>query len=242
MRKGWVMCTTLVYRENRVLVGMNFDNNGARYRIDTSSGGFIVQVDGGNGLWPSFGVTAQGVFFNSQEVDSNGKGLYKRAGKKVTHMSKLVQDIISGALHPHELNDYLKQVEVVNTPNRSVHNLICDPEGNVWVIEPGRGNIYTPAGESPSVVLSNCSLHDYRSSEVLAGSGADRYQLMESSVLTMPPLDVEDVFALLNPVRQAGVWTTDLSLVYDAAARTVTYRENGEAQRFNPGLYHNITL
>lgn len=78
------MCTSFIYRGQDTIIGMNFDNNGMKFNIDTKNPEwFTVLVDGGRGKCPSFGVNSSGEFFNSLVVNSNGKGLYRRASKKV---------------------------------------------------------------------------------------------------------------------------------------------------------------
>jgi CO dehydrogenase/acetyl-CoA synthase gamma subunit (corrinoid Fe-S protein) len=135
-------------------------------------------------------------------VDSNGKGLYKRASNKVTYTSKLTKDILNGAISSDELNDYLQKVEVVNDPNLSVHNMICNKNGNVWVIEPGRGTIYSPTDETSYVVMTNFSLWDYKLTGVLGSSGADRYEIAESILYQANDLDVNGAFKILEATKQ----------------------------------------
>lgn len=91
------MCTSFIHRKNGKIIGMNFDNNGMDYSINTSDPGFfLVLVNGGRGKFPSFGVNKNGEFFNNLVVDSNGKGLYRRPNKNVTHTTKFITDILKG--------------------------------------------------------------------------------------------------------------------------------------------------
>jgi hypothetical protein len=104
---------------------MNFDNNGMKFGIDRKDPKqFTVLVDGGRGKYPSFGVNSAGVFINNLLVDSNGRGLYKRASNKVTHTSKLAKDVLDGTIAQEDLSSYLERIEVVNGPDFSVHNMI----------------------------------------------------------------------------------------------------------------------
>ncbi len=41
------MCTSFVHRQNGIVIGMNFDNNGMAMRIDATPDAFVVSVDGG---------------------------------------------------------------------------------------------------------------------------------------------------------------------------------------------------
>jgi len=52
-------------------------------------------------------------------------------------------------------------MKIVNAPNLCTHNLIADKNGNVWVIEPGRGIIKNKAEESSYFLITNFSLIYY---------------------------------------------------------------------------------
>lgn len=198
-----------------------------KFAIDTKkTDWFAVLVDGGHGKCPSFGVDHDGRFFNNLVVDSNGKGTYKRPSKKVTHTSKLVSDIHSGALQPEDLSSYLAAIEVVNTPDWSCHNMICDSAANVWVVEPGRGNILSPADESPFFVMTNFSLWDM----LYEGAKYDcqRYQTVSNALSESRDIDSENAFRILESVKQTkGEWITALSMVYSKKDRSVHYCLNG---------------
>lgn len=211
------MCTSFIHRKDDLIIAMNFDNNGMKYAVNTTRPGwFVVDVDGGRGKYPSFGVSRDGLFFNNLMVDSNGKGLYRRPSTKATHTTKLIADILSGALRTDDLNDYLARVEVVNTPDWSCHNLICDPAGNAWVVEPGRGNIYSPAGETPFVVMANVSVVD--------GATCPRTDIVTRMLAESSTVDVPRAFEILSAAAQTeGEWITELSLVYSKAAGKVYY-------------------
>lgn len=219
------MCTSFVYRGGDVLVGMNFDNNGMPYKVSTKdSKQFVVLVDGGRGKYPSFGVNSEGTFINNLIVDSNGKGGYRRPSNNVTHTSKLVGDVLAEAITPDNIDAYFKRIEVVNTPDFSTHNMISDREGNVWAVEPGRGVLISPAGETPYFVMTNFSLCDYRESGEPRGDGADRYNIVTELLEKCDPLNIDTVFMILEAAKQAGgAWKTALSMVYSQNERTVYY-------------------
>ncbi len=224
------MCTSFLSRKGDIIIGMNFDNNGMKYRFRMEPGVFVVDVDGGRGRYPSFGVRAGGTFVNNLVVDSNGKGLYKRPSSKVTHTSKLAADILSGALPPEEFAPYLGRMEIVNTPGWSCHNMICDPQGNVWVTEPGRGVVFSPAAESPFFVMTNFSLWDM----VHQGGQAEctRYQAVNRALSEAITVDVDAAFRALDMAAQhSGEWITELSMVYAKQSNTVYYRVGDEPVR-----------
>ncbi|EQB88864.1 hypothetical protein J2Z44_002551 [Clostridium punense] len=221
------MCTSFIYRGEDTIIGMNFDNNGMNYAIDTKNPKwFTVLVDGGRGKYPSFGVDSSGRFFNSLVVDSNGKGLYRRPSKKVTHTTKLITDIINEVISPENLGEYLANIEVVNTPDWSCHNMICDANANVWVVEPGRGNINNTVNDSPFFVMTNFSLWDHLHENV--ESNCPRYQEVSNELSNVEELDINKAFNILNSVSQRNEeWVTTFSLVYSKKAHTVYYCFHG---------------
>lgn len=224
------MCTSFVERRNDVLVAMNFDNNGMPFSLSTKDQRkFVVYVDGGRGKYPSFGVNSDGTFINNLMVDSNGKGLYKRASKKVTHTSKLVGDVLDGIIPADEISRYLQNIEVVNGPDFSVHNMIADRSGNVWVVEPGRGVIHSPVNETPYFVMSNFSLCEFIESGVMKGVGLDRYDTARKLLDRHSDLDVGAAFQVLDALKQtSGEWTTCFSMVFSQNENTVYYCLNGD--------------
>ena len=221
------MCTSFIYRGQDTIIGMNFDNNGMKYSIDTKNPNwFIVQVDNGHGKYPSFGVDCFGRFFNNLVVNSNGKGLYRRPSKKVTHTTKFITDITNGVICTENLGEYLENVEVVNTPNWSSHNMICDSNANVWVVEPGRGNISSPAKSSLFFVMTNFSLWDNLYENVECD--CTRFKTVSYALEKAKQVNVETAFNILDTVSQRnGEWVTDFSMVYSKNLRTVYYCFNG---------------
>lgn len=221
------MCTSFIYRGQDIIIGMNFDSNGMKYNIDTKNPKwFTVLVDGERGKFPSFGVDRLGRFFNNLVVNSNGKGLYKRASKKVTHTTKLIEDILNDVICVENLGEYLNNIEVVNVPDWSIHNMICDSSANVWVVEPGRGNINNPAKSSPFFVMSNFSLWDNLYENVECD--CIRYKTVTYSLEKAKQVNVEQAFSILDTVSQRnGEWATAISMVYSKNLNTVYYCLNG---------------
>ncbi|MBN1412108.1 MAG: hypothetical protein JW969_14790 [Spirochaetales bacterium] len=218
------MCTSFISRKDNTIVGMNFDNNEMKFSIDTQKhdGWFVVYVDTGRGRFPSFGIDKDGRFFNSLVVNSNGKGLYRRPGSRVTHTTKLVADILNGVIETEQLTEYLERVEVVNTPNSSCHNMICDSNANVWIVEPGRGNIFSPVEESPFYVMSNVSLIDMKADN--NGCECERYKKATGMLSKIDEMNIEKAFTVLESVSQkTGDWITDFSFVFSKKQKKVHY-------------------
>ncbi|EKQ54476.1 MULTISPECIES: hypothetical protein [unclassified Clostridium] len=233
------MCTSFIHRGNDTIIGMNFDNNGMKYTIDTKkSNWFTVLVDGGRGKHPSFGIDSCGRFFNNLVVNSNGKGLYRRPSKKITHTTKLILDILNGVILPENLNEYLNNVEVVNTPDWSCHNMICDSDANVWVIEPGRGNINNTANSSQFFVMTNFSLWDYFYEKVECDCA--RFKTVSGELENTKELNVETAFNILDSASQRnGEWVTAFSMVYSKKFNTVYYCFDGN---FNERFEYKFSI
>jgi hypothetical protein len=233
MRGLIFVCTSFIFRGDDTIIGMNFDNNGMKYAIDTKNPKwFFVLVDGGRRKYPSFGVDSSGRFFNNLVVDSNGKGLYKRVSKKVTNTTKLITDILKEAIQPENLDEYLTNIEVVNTPDLSCHNMICDSNANVWVVEPGRGIIKNSANSLPFFIMTNFSLWDYMYEN--AECKCSRYNTVSSGLENVKQLNIEGAFNLLEAASQRnGEWITSFSMVYSKKSGAVYYCFHGNfSERF----------
>lgn len=223
------MCTSFVERKNDIIIAMNFDNNGMPFHVKKDAKQFIVLVDTGKGKYPSFGVNCNGTFINNLLVNSNGKGTYKRASKKVTHTSKLTDDILNGIISSDEIGQYLSNIEVVNSPDSSVHNMIVDRCGNVWIVEPGRGVIYSQTDETPYFLMTNFSLCDFNENKCLSSDGRDRYEIARKHLDIAKGLDVNSALQILDEVKQStGEWMTKFSLVYSQKENAIYYCFDGD--------------
>lgn len=233
------MCTSFTVRGESILTAMNFDN-AMPFNIKKNSNQFVILADTGRGKYPSFGVNSDGTFINNLTVGSNGKGLYKRAGKNVTHTSKLTADILSETIPANEITSYLEKTEVVNIPDFSIHNMIADKNGNVWIVEPGRGFIYSPSDESPYFLMTNFSLYDMKKTGELQGDGIFRYETAKKLLDKKSKLDVNSAFRILDAVTQNdGDSPTVLSMVYSQKENTVYYCLN---RNFDNIMKHYFSL
>lgn len=225
------MCTSFISRKNDIIIGMNFDNNGMEYSIDTKlHDWFIVNVDGGRGKYPSFGVNKNGFFFNCLIVNSNGKGLYRRPSKKVTHTAKLISDILNETIKEEYLKEYLENMDVVNTPDQSCHNMIIDSLANVYIIEPGRGNIYSPYNESDYVIMTNESIIDMQNNGNHMKCG--RYNAVQNELNNESSLNPNKAFRILEKAFQNdGEWETELSVVFSKKDGKVYYCTKGDVSK-----------
>jgi len=196
------MCTSFLDRRNDIIIAMNFDNNGWVFELNTSKPDiFAIDVDIGNGKCPSFGINSQGIFVNNLFVDSNGKGLYKRKNKTRTLTAYLVENILKGNIPIDELDNYLNTMEIVNSPNQSTHNMVIDAKGNIWVIEPGRGNIKNTKENSQYFIMTNFSIIDFNAGKEYTNNGIDRYNEANNMLNKNKKLTVKDAFNILEKVK-----------------------------------------
>lgn len=220
------MCTSFVNKEKNI-IGMNFDNNGMKYSIKKNDSSFVIMVNFDGRNVPSFGVTNDGVFINSQFTKENEEGKYKRT-KNAVHMTRLVSEILSKKIESDEIETILGDKEVVNVPNMSCHSMLVDSEENVWIVEPGRPIQKHPHTDSSPVALTNFSLYDYKTKNEVNGDGIERYndikELLKDTTFSNP----QEYFGLLKKVVQNGTWKTDFSLVYSKDENKVYYCENQE--------------
>ena len=217
------MCTSFVKKtDDNTYIAMNFDNNGMKYSINTKKKDwFIVYVDTGKVKAPSFGIHKSGVFFNSLCVPSNGMGEYRR-GKGVIHTTKLLLDIIDGKINMEQFNDYLSHKEIVNVPGSSTHNMICDKQGHVWIIEPGRGHKFFPLNKNDYQIMTNSSIID--SIENGTEIHCTRYNAVQELLSGSTAFSEKKAFEILEDVKQnSHQWITELSMVYDKKKEAVYY-------------------
>mgnify|MGYP004444409869 CR=1 FL=1 len=218
------MCTSFIKKtEGNYLLGMNFDNNGMEYSISTKKKDwFIIYISTGKIKVPSFGVHKSGIFFNNLCVEENEKGKYRRSSN-VTHTSKFLLGIIDGKIDVEDLDNYLSKTEIVNVPDWSTHNMISTKDGNVWIIEPGRGNIYKELKDSEFQVMTNFSILDLQNEDDIS---CERYKKVKEILKGNDNFTTKKAFELLKEVKQNGEeWTTDFSFVFDKSKNTVYYVE-----------------
>jgi Linear amide C-N hydrolases, choloylglycine hydrolase family len=222
------MCTSFVYRKSAVLIGMNFDNNGKDFKVSVRPAGkFLVSISVQNTFFPSIGVNREGMFVNDMMVDASEAGKYKRQNEKRWVTTSLVKYVMEEAGGMEDVRNLLQRVEIVNAPNASTHPMIVDRHGSVCIVEPGRKNLISGRQESDWIILTNFPLSAYAEAAPaqVSGSGADRYLTAQQELASLPgPITVAAAFKVLEAVKQDGPeWTTELSLVYDAARRALFY-------------------
>lgn len=220
------MCTSFIKKtENNSYIAMNFDNNGMKYNIyTTKKDWFIIYVVIGKIKYPSFGVHKLGIFFNNLMVDFYEEGSYRR-GKGFIHSTKFLTEIINEKICVDTLKQYLQNTEVVNVPDFSTHNMICDTQNNVWIIEPGRGNVCFSLKPNEFQVMTNFSIINNMQNE--NKKKCERFITANKLLSESVSMNVKKAFEILHTVKQSeGEWITDFSMVYDKLHKTVYYCEN----------------
>lgn len=220
------MCTSFIKRtENNSYIAMNFDNDGMKYSINTrKKDWFIIYVLIGKIKYPSFGVHKSGIFFNNLMVDFCEKGSYRR-GKGVVHSTKFLTEIIDENICVDNLKQYLQNTEIVNIPNFSTHNMICDTQNNVWIVEPGIGNICFSLKPNEFQVMTNFSIINNMANE--KEKNCERFSTVNKILSETVNMNIKKAFEILQAVKQSeGEWITDFSMVYDEIHKTVYYCEN----------------
>jgi hypothetical protein len=128
----------------------------------------------------------------------------------------------------NDFENYLEAMEIVNAPGLSTHNFIVDNKGNLFVVEPGRGNIKNGVKESPFFVMTNFSLIDFNVGKKYTDDGIDRYNEANKLLKKKNKINVKDAFSILEKVKQIGEWKTDFSMVYSKKSKTVYYCYNSK--------------
>ncbi|MCD5203033.1 hypothetical protein IV468_14925 [Enterococcus casseliflavus] len=227
------MCTSFIWRKDQVYIAMNFDL-AAKFTLSTKDPKkFMILVDGA----PSFGINNNGMFINHLMVDACEQVGYRR-GKNVVHTVRLITDVLNGRFVKEDLNEFLSEKEIVNVPNHSCHCMISDSKGNCWIVEPGRGTLYSQDTASPYCLMTNFSLIDQRTNCNLVGSGRDRYLIVEELLQKVSDFDYATAFEVLAAVKQSeGNWKTRFSMVYAQKEKTVYYCFDGDFQKIQQYVF-----
>jgi hypothetical protein len=140
----------------------------------------------------------------------------------------LIKNLLEGNIEINDLDNYLDTMEIVNAPNLCTHNLITDKNGNVWVVEPGRGIIKNKTNETSYFIMTNFSIIDYNVGKKYTDWGFDRYINAKKYLDKKGKLSVKDAFSILEKVKQTGEWNTDFSMVYPKSENKVYYCYNAD--------------
>ncbi|NLW78429.1 MAG: hypothetical protein GXY32_03325 [Ruminococcaceae bacterium] len=235
------MCSSFVYRRNgagNMIIAMNYDNPSLNVRMATRAPDlFMMKANGGMGYRPSCAFTDDGTFINMQLCDSNKRGRYRPTSDTSICSAHFTIRVANKRILPADMTDFLSHVEMTNNPRGNVHNMVADVDGNIWVVEPGRGFYYSPMGDTPYVVMTNFSLIDYWETGVRRNMGAARYDTASNMLDAADDLTVQQAFDILQALAQEGKgFNTDVSMVYSSKEKAVyycMYRDFKNIQRYS---------
>jgi len=227
------MCTSFVYRGSTIIIGDNFDHPGEDFKLALREPAHLAVLVNINGRYfPSFGITRDGTFINDLMVEGTEAGRYKRASQNRWTMTTLVENVLTGRAAFDDLPTILSEKTIVDNPALSTHAMIASPGGDVRVVEPGRGNLYSPRSDGSHFVMSNFPLCAAGGPDA-AGPGADRYAVASRALADAgPDFGVEDAFAVLEQVAQrGGEYPTRFSMVAVPAGQVVYFSVFGNFSR-----------
>lgn len=221
------MCTAFVKRGDDVVFGYNLDlAEGAwDYRVYPKDDLFYIGIKVGSTVYKVHGVNRNGNFGNLPYMNAPGKGVYRR-GKNVHRLDLLVDAYISGKRTFDEVLGIVREKDIVNVPNASMHSLLSDGRGRMLLVEPGLG--YREISDGFAVV-SNFSLLDPPSDFSPVWYGKDRYDTATAMLeKSGRGFSVSDGLELLHAARQEGEWATRVSFVYSRNENAVYYVQNND--------------
>ncbi|KNF09078.1 hypothetical protein CLPU_4c01240 [Gottschalkia purinilytica] len=230
------MCTSFTVRGNKTIVGMNFDSGDIDYKIVLKNNNeFVIMVNVKGKYFTSFGINSSGTFVNDLMVDSNGKGSYKRQSKNRWITTTLIENVLSEKIEINNLKNILSEIEIVNSPFTSTHNMIVDKQGNVTIVEPGRKILHNKCDESPFYIMTNFALSDFEDKKIdeVEGIGADRYKKTHQLLLNLEINDsIESCFNILEKVKQdTGKFATNFSIVALPQDKLVFFSIKGDFEK-----------
>ncbi|MDM5317434.1 hypothetical protein QUF49_15595 [Fictibacillus sp. b24] len=163
---------------------------------------------------------------NLQMVDPNEEGRYRR-GKKCVHIMRLFEEVLSGKVDASALPAYLREKEIVNVPDYSVHSLIAAPNQMSYIVEPGRQFLDSNDAKTDCMVLTNFSVIDHldQNLETLDGPGSERYKKIYSEIQNSDAeFSAEEGLNILRKTAQKeGNYPTQLSLIFCSEENTVYF-------------------
>jgi hypothetical protein len=105
--------------------------------------------------------------------------------------------------------------------------MIIDSSANVYIVEPGRGIIFSSCKESDFYIMTNESIIDIQEN----GNHAkcDRYNVVNKELNRIIDLHPKNAFEILRKVFQTnGEWKTELSMVFSKKEGKVYYCLSGD--------------
>lgn len=221
------MCLAIAYKGNDLLYGFNLDIDPAvwQFSLQKTKNYFAVGVTVGKTTYCVHGVNKNGNFGNTPYM--NGENIPAPKGLLRERIDLLNDRYIRGKYTFADVENILQTRATVNIPAATMHSLIGNREGDMYIVEPGYGSKKV---EENFAVLSNfpvlTELPDYDNPFY----GKDRYDRAVSVLETADAdFSVGDALRLLSETKQEGKWATRVSFVWSRNRNKVFYFLNGDA-------------
>ena len=222
------MCTRFVYHGNDVITGFNFDIDLSEWshKLIMEKERFYIGILRPDGLYHSYhGVNQNGNVGTLLYVHGNSNGTYQNAPDCIT-IANLAEQFIKARISYDDVLQIVKSKNIVYAPDATMQAMFSDIHGRALVIEPGIG--YREEQNTCSLI-TNYSLLAPESTKDFIVPGDDRYERASRFLNNhRDNFSLSDAFALLEAVRQEGLWATRVSFVYSANEQAVYYTQNND--------------
>lgn len=216
------MCTSFIKKTNDdIFVGFNFDADPAvwAHKLFFAPDKFYIGIRYKGKFMPCHGVNANGNVANLLYVPECEAGRYRRS-PECSRLDLLAGQLINAQISFDEAAKIAQVKKFVNVPSVSFHSHLSNKQGEVLVIEPGRGTKTIDADYS---VMTNFALFDEDGTKNETGAGYDRYCKAVDILKNSCDFSIQDALGLLYAVRQEGEWATRVSFVYSVKQNLVHY-------------------
>lgn len=229
------MCLAIAFRGNDLLYGFNMDIDPAvwQYSLQKTKNYFAVGITVGKTTYCVHGIHKNGSFGNTPYM--NGEAFPAPKGMRRERIDLMNDRYIRGRYAFSDIEEILRTKAVTNIPAATMHSLIGNAAGEMYIVEPGCG--YKQVKDRYAV-LSNfpvlTALPDYDSPFY----GKDRYDKAVSVLKTAgADFSVGDALRLLYDTRQEGQWATRVSFVWSQNQNKVFYFLDGNAAKIETHVF-----
>lgn len=211
-------CTGFAVYNGEPIYGMNFDYppRELRFRLISQNERLVFRMEfPQEGVWYStVGMNSDGVFSSVQMLFPEWPAV--QAGPDQMYLWRVSDYALEETSSASQTMDLLSSRHVVEGQT-SLHTMIADPQGNAFVLEPGRENNRITPIQGKSLLMTNFPLADFagKESHQTQGVGADRYQKAWAYIAeTLDRFDTTQAFETLHRAQNDGDSPTLCSMVF----------------------------
>ncbi len=211
-------CTGFAVYTGEPIYGMNFDYppRELRFRLISQNERLVFRMEfPQEGVWYStVGMNSDGVFSSVQMLFPEWPAV--QAGPDQMYLWRVSDYALEETSSASQTMDLLSSRHVVEGQT-SLHTIIADPQGNAFVLEPGRENNRITPIQGKSLLMTNFPLADFagKESRQMQGVGADRYQKAWAYIAeTLDRFDTTQAFETLHRAQNDGGSPTLCSMVF----------------------------